>query len=166
MNNYAYCTTNYNLGRYISPNYGVSPASQKIRELFINLMFDSFLKNTVDNIYISCLPSLYELFEEYSENNWDGYGASAINLSSYINAISFLMALPSSTQVPEISIETDGDVVFEWFVSWDRVFSVSIGPNCELHYAGLFEGRQISGLEYLEETIPKIIIDQIDKIFD
>ena len=37
-----------------------------------------------------------------------------------------------------IGAEPDGQITFEWRTSMHRVLSVSVNPNGELHYAGVF----------------------------
>lgn len=155
-----------NIGGYVAPNNAVSSESIRIRKLFYDFIFHRYFQNSVDNVYSLCLPQFQELLEEYSEANWDGFGSIAINIDSYKNAQTFLLSLPASTPLPEVVVEPDGEVAFEWYVNPSKVFSVSVGPKGELHYAGIFNQSQISGLEYFEDDIPGIIIDQINKLFD
>ena len=84
------------------------------------------------------LENLLKAKEEYSVDNWDGYGARAIDELSYQKAVRFALSLPSSIPTPEVHVDPDGEVTFEWYEGPRRVFSVSIGSNYELSYAGLF----------------------------
>jgi len=166
MNAIAGYINSCNIGGYVAPNNAVSSESIRIRKLFYDFIFHRYFQNSVDNVYSLCLPQFQELLEEYSEDNWDGFGSNAINIDSYKNAHTFLLTLPASTPLLEVVVEPAGEVAFEWYVNPSKVFSVSVGPKGELHYAGIFNQSQISGLEYFEDDIPGIIIDQINKLFD
>src|SRR5688572_14620111 len=53
-------------------------------------------------------------FTESCKDNWDGYGAVAVQPYSYDHAARFLAALPSESEFPEISVDPDGEISFTW----------------------------------------------------
>ncbi len=61
------------------------------------------------------LKALGEVYEECSEDNWDGYGASAVGVDTYLESQRFLQLLPTTIPFPEITVEPDGEIAFEWF---------------------------------------------------
>jgi len=111
------------------------------------------------------LEGLLKAREEHSVDNWDGYGAKAINIGSYNYALSFSLSLPPSFPVPEIYVNPDGYVTFEWYEGKRKVFSISIGNRNELAYAGLYGGSKIYGVEYMYEEIPENIIRNISRLY-
>jgi len=103
--------------------------------------------------------------EEHSIDNWDGYGAKAINIDSYNYALYFALSLPSSIPIPEIYVNPDGYVTYEWYEGKRRVFSVSVGNRNELAYAGLYGASKTYGVEYMYEEIPENIIGNINRLY-
>jgi len=103
--------------------------------------------------------------EEHSIDNWDGYGAKAINIDSYHYALDFALSLPSSIPVPEIYVNPDGYVTYEWYEGKRRVFSVIVGNRNELAYAGLYGASKTYGVEYMYEEIPENIIRNINGLY-
>ncbi|MCL6582075.1 MAG: hypothetical protein K6U11_00410 [bacterium] len=133
--------------------------------------FDKILSNLLEeNITIGAsrekvLKSLKKAFAEYSTDNWDGYGAKAVDRYSYYEAQRFINVLPITIPVPEVAVDPDGEISFEWYAGPRKVFTVSIGKNRELTYAGLFGSNKIYGTEHFEDFIPKIILENIQRVF-
>jgi len=106
---------------------------------------------------------LYRVLENCARSDWDAYGAEAVLLESYENAKRFARSLPFSLSSPEVSADPDGEITFEWYSSPTRVFSVSVGPNNELHYAGLFGASRAYGTEVFHDEIPEVILSHIKR---
>ncbi len=73
-----------------------------------------------------------------------------------------------SGELPGVSIDPDGEVSLEWYREPRRVFSVSVGANGELNYAGLFGGSRVHGVEIhtIEgEEIPSAIRAGIQRVY-
>ena len=100
------------------------------------------------------LSELADVYEEASEGNWDGYDAAAIDPMSYFWARRFLMLMPVIGCDVEIACDPDGEVSVEWYHAPDRVFSVSIGRDGRLSYAGRFGRSTVSGTDFLEDDVP------------
>ena len=96
--------------------------------------------------------------------NWDGYGARKIDPLAYREAERFLGALPTTTPVPDVSVDPDGEVSISWNVEPDWVFSVSIGPSGRLSYAGLFGTSKAYGTEWFANEIPEAVLDSITRL--
>jgi hypothetical protein len=108
--------------------------------------------------------ALEELVQDCSRSNWDGYGAQPVSFETYEKAKRFAQALPFGIPVPEVSAEPDGEITFEWFATPTRVFSVSVGPNNELNYAGLFGASRTYGMEVFHDDIPEVILSHIKRV--
>ena len=106
--------------------------------------------------------ALEELIQDCGRSNWDGYGAQAISFDTYERARRFAQALPFGIPVPEVSAEPDGEITFEWFATPARVFSVSVGPNNELNYVGLFGASRTYGTEVFPDEIPEVVLSSIE----
>lgn len=97
------------------------------------------------------------LAQQASSKNWDGYGAMPISAAAYEFAIQFARMLPITLPDPEPSVDSDGDVSFEWYRGPRWVFSVSISGAGTLHYAGLFGPNHTHGAEIFSESVPASI---------
>ena len=123
------------------------------------------LKGTIDWTD-HVLEELEKVYEEYSEANWDGYGAMPISRETYSEARKLLRMMPSSSPMPDISAEPDGEITFEWYKEKYSVFVISVGGNNLITYAGLFgKSNKIHGTEYFADELPEIIRHCIQRLF-
>lgn len=93
-------------------------------------------------------------FEEANEPNWDGEDAAPAHPLSYEYAKAFLAAFPPTIPIPDVYVDSDGELCLEWDDGPRSVFSVSIGPDGTLTYAGLFGANKSHGVETFTESIP------------
>lgn len=107
---------------------------------------------------------LFLLFQKHSIDNWDGYGAKSVTLENFVAAINFLHMLSPTLPKPELGVDPDGGIVFEWYRRPDKVFSVSVEKDNLLTYAGLFDFSKASGTEYFDQDLPEIIFLQIQRL--
>ncbi len=79
-------------------------------------------------------------------------------------ATQFVYSLPRFGPMPEVSVDPDGEVSFDWIGPTGKMFSVSVNKNNRLAYAGWFgEKSRIHGIENLAETCPQQIVRGIEK---
>jgi len=131
---------------------------------FVKEMLDDCSPSAIINANES-LQELYQLLEECSSENWDGYGAKPIDPYSFNEAERFLRALPTTVSEPEVAVDPDGEISLEWYLEPSKVFSVSIGKRNEITYAGLYGTNKAYGREYFDDEIPKEIFDNLDRLF-
>jgi hypothetical protein len=110
------------------------------------------------------LRALEEARIRTARPNWDGYGARSIDAISYRDAIRFLRALPTTTPVPDIDVDPDGEVSITWYGEGRDTFSVSVGRNGRLSYSGLYGISQSFGTEWLVSEIPSPIIQNLHRL--
>ena len=120
---------------------------------------------TFGEYFAEMMERLFEARQEHAINNWDGYGAKAIDEQSYQNAIRFILTLTPDIPAPEIGVEPDGEVVFEWYGGKRKVFSISMGSRNELTYAGLYGVSKTYGVEHFYGNIPDTLLDNISRVF-
>ena len=109
--------------------------------------------------------ALAEAYQEALEDNWDGYGAMAANIEAYKPASFFLDLLPSSAPHPEIAIDPDGEVSFDWHFGPRANFSVSINSTGQLSYAGLYGQNSSYGTESITNRLPRAILDNLARLY-
>lgn len=146
-------------------NRGLSDDANTI-EAYIAKIDDDINESIVlreKNVQIT--QALINILEECAYPNWDGYGAVPIDKESYHESLRFIQDLPKSLPSPEVTIEPDGEIAFEWSNNKRRIFSVSIGRNGELTYAGLYGYNKAHGTEFFGDELPKIILEGILRVY-
>ncbi len=107
---------------------------------------------------------LLRVADECGTANWDGYGAAPVKQDTYYQAQGFLDALPLGIPAPSIGAEPDGHLTLEWHHSPRRTLSVSISPECDLHYAALIGPSKMYGTEPFLGEVPQTILDLINRV--
>jgi hypothetical protein len=108
---------------------------------------------------------LEALWWETASENWDGYGARALDGAAYKHAKAFLSALPITTPDPDVAADPDGEVSFTWYRDPRRVFSVSIGGSGRVSYAGLFGSSTVHGTEFFDDALPEPVEANLARLF-
>jgi len=125
----------------------------------------SFLDMTdVGHRRMEGLLALWEAAYEASEQNWDGYHAAPVNAGSFSNAEKLLMALPLVVPAPEVSVHPNGSIVLEWHMGRRMAFTVSVGYDGALVYAGIFGSNTIHGTEYFADELPETIARNLGRV--
>lgn len=132
----------------------------KLREVMLCIRSSLSLGKSLSD----AIDALLKIGQDCNSDNWDGYGAKALKEEVFAEARCFIENLPISAPPPELSIDPDGEIVFEWYVSPRRVFSVSVGIN-SLTYAGIFGSSTTHGTEPFDNDIPKTIIDGLFRVY-
>lgn len=104
------------------------------------------------------------LFQQHSNDNWDGYGAKPVTLENLLAAINFWRTLPTTVPRPELAVDPDGAIVFEWYRRPRKVFSVAVEKDNRVTYAGLFDSSKESGTDYFDQDLPETIFLQIQRV--
>jgi hypothetical protein len=82
-------------------------------------------------------------------------------------AVRFLDALPISLPTPEVALDPDGEVSFDWWFAPHAQLSISVGPTGDLTYAGLIgPGVKRHGVEPFKEAIPQILLVSLDELVE
>ena len=90
--------------------------------------------------------------------------ADATDFETIRAAVQFAYCLPRFAPLPEVSVDPDGEISFDWLSSTGEMFSVSVNKENRLAYAGWFgEKSRIHGIEQLVENCPQEIIRGIQK---
>ena len=112
----------------------------------------------------ACRNQLIEAWRQATTKGWDGYDAEPIHAAAVASAYAFIDAFPSNVPLPEVAVDPDGEISFDWFSAPRRQFSISIGPNNVLSYAGLFGTDKVAGSERFQGTVPKAFVDYITRV--
>lgn len=123
-------------------------------------------KRIKEEQYFTLLEELSRLQIECAENNWDGYDALPVEKQTIENAFTFISKLPIDHMLPEIGVEPDGMITFDWYkTNWFKryTFSVSIDKDNCLYYVTLVSHILLTGISTsngkcrLESSLPEEI---------
>jgi hypothetical protein len=90
--------------------------------------------------------------------------ADASDFETIRAAIRFAYCLPRFAPLPEVSVDPDGEISFDWLSPSGEMFSVSVNKENRLAYAGWFgEKSRFHGIEQLAENCPQEILRGIQK---
>ena len=141
------------------PIYWMSPEALKEKS------FDSEVPRHKSQCHKETRRALWNAVKECGDDDWDGYDAKGMNWNSYEESVRFLDMLPSMTPAPEVAVDPDGMVAFEWHEEPRWVFSVSFETNGAIAYAGLFGNSKTHGTEYFGQALPQSILDSIRRVY-
>lgn len=94
----------------------------------------------------------------------DAIGSARVEPSTYAYASQFLQTLPASLPIPDVSVDTDGEILFEWDRGPRHIFSVSVGRDGTLTFAGLYGHTKVHGTDHLREALPPVIAHSLQRI--
>lgn len=111
------------------------------------------------------IESLNAACREASTADWDRYGARAVDCAALGHALRFLSMLPATARLPDISVDPDGEIAFEWYVAPRHVLTVSVNGTGALSYAGLFGRNKASGVEQVGCALPDVVASSLRRLF-
>jgi hypothetical protein len=132
-------------------------------------MFSDLASDTMESLYLGkaksdAIEALDTAFCEACQPGWDGYEAAPACYDSYLKAKKLIKALPANIPAPEVAVDPDGEISLEWFRTPSRAFSVSIGSEDSLTYAGIFGSARARGIETLNFEIPRVVLDNLRRL--
>jgi hypothetical protein len=142
-----------------SVNTGSSPESRTL-EKWVTEVCHHFRRRAERD---KAFNELARVVEQMGED-WDGYGGVKAAPGVSPLACRFLNTLPSSLPTPEVGVDPDGDISFEWFVSKDRQLVASLSPDGMLNYAAVFGVATKRGLEEFDDSVPNEVIEAIRRL--
>lgn len=91
-------------------------------------------------------------------------GAVPVDADTKRMAIKLATLLPASIPIPEIALDPDGEISFDWLGPANKIFSVSVDRNGRLAFAGRFgENKKTNGVERVSDICPPEIILGIER---
>ncbi len=148
-----------------SPSIGFGDEVDKLKEYFKSIV-NGFRKTETLGRSDEVLQSLDNVFDECSEEGWDGYDALPITKYAYIEAKRLIESLPlTSFPIPEVVPEPSGEVGLEWYREERQVFVASVSGRNAIVYAGLLGVNKLHGTEYFGDSLPSIILENLKRLY-
>ena len=92
-------------------------------------------------------------------------GATVGDDATFAVAQRFLLALPGYFPAPELSLDEDGEVAFDWRGAGERILSLRLRGDGRLTYAcRLAPLRRRHGTELFVDAVPKEIVECIQQV--
>lgn len=83
-------------------------------------------------------------------------------LLTFNRSVGFLASLPPEVAQPDVSVDPDGEVSFDW-AAGDDLFSISLGPSGRLTYAADIDGDTRSGVSFFGGSVPEDVLAVIGR---
>jgi hypothetical protein len=109
------------------------------------------------------IASLDEAYRSAQHDGWDGYGGRKADASAYNYALDFMVQMPWEIPLPNVYIDSDGDVALEWDDGPRWVVSVRVGKDGTINYAALFGYSSVHGHEVFTGDIPDDVIATLER---
>ncbi|HEY1462745.1 MAG TPA: hypothetical protein VGF44_04945 [Terriglobales bacterium] len=142
--------------------FGRTLGGESAAASFIEKEAGRFRKHYVLPRFELLSSEILSLIEEMDDSKLDRE-AAPVTINTVNTALKFAFLLPRSLPIPEVAADPDGEISFDWAKS-QKLFSVSIGANGIISYAGRFsEKSKVHGTEQFSEAIPPEILRGIEK---
>lgn len=114
------------------------------------------------------VSELRGLVQSHSDMGWDGGKAFPVDRDAIAIAVAFVRALPDGCEMPEVGVDPDGAISFDWIISRHRMLSVSTaGDTDRLAYAwvdGTDRGNAVERFDW--DAIPMRLMQAIVAMTD
>lgn len=136
---------------------GESPAARYVQEQ-VEECAQGLQESTALGMEQAIRGALADVWDECSQEGWDGYGAMPVAEASLVLARDFLRSLPLGVSVPSIGAEPDGEITLEWGSRPRHRLSISVSSGGDLHYAALLGPSTRYGTEPFFGDVPGVIL--------
>lgn len=151
------------------------PISTSSTALFTGRSVEAIrLEKQMSEIFADIKPTAHKrLFDELEElsvaaqtEDWDNLGSAPLDHDSYQIAKKFILSLPSTLPPPELTVDRDGEVTFDWQSPRGQMLSASLRKDGRLAFACYISKKsRFSSVEDFNDAVPKSIIEGVKKIF-
>ncbi len=158
------CTDCFSIWNF--PSIGFGPEVKALKRYYEEDIVNELKKTETLGHLDVALQSLNEVFEECSEEGWDGYDALPITEEAYFATIKLIKSLPvTAFPMPEVVPESSGEIGLEWYRRKRLVFTVSVSGSNEIIYAGLFGTNKAHGTECFGDSLPLVILENLKRLY-
>jgi len=147
----------------VSPAPGVSNEAAAIVR-WVTVVLEHSNSMSLEAPRHALMVKVQSAYETAGEQGWDSYGARKADPFSFYYAQQFASTIPAGFPAPEVGVDPDGELSFEWNYGPRDVFTVSVSPQAELSYAGLFGRSTTYGTEQFVDRLPPAILEGVRRL--
>lgn len=144
--------------------HGVSEDALRLQNAWVESLEEWIRNSAVGARYMRVQQALARLEQDAGRANWDGYGSKSVDRDSLAFAERVAQMLPVSLPGPEVTVDPDGEVSFDWECGRRQRLSLSVGPNGTVRYAGLVGGSEAYGTEPWCDGISETIVRLLERL--
>lgn len=159
--------TQYQLSGYsgFSISRAQGPDADTVEALFGEVQKGFLDSQSLGGAVRKAASELADTFLDCFHADWDGYKALPVKADSYQNAKRFLESLGGVWPQPTVSADPDGEISLEWYRGRRMRFSVSIGPDATVSYAGMFATSTVHGTETFLDEVPTGVLQHLHRLY-
>lgn len=136
---------------------GAGALSQKVREITLSALIGLKTERRAGSSLV--FNDLQSLASEC--------GVDVHQCKVFFLAQRFLLALPSYLPSPELAMDTDGEILFDWQGARGRLLTVSLREDGRLSYAARISAfDKDHGTKRFTDAVPKQLIELVQRIAD
>jgi hypothetical protein len=136
--------------------YSGGPESQLLRRLTADALSALALQSHAQ----AALNDLYSLQQEAPEMGL------TLTTDALETSKRFLLAWPKTMPMPELTLDTDGEVVLDWIGPHKDMVTVSLRDDGRISYAAhLGARRRKHGTEAFDDAVPEAVLDAVRSAF-
>lgn len=137
-------------------NYSSGPESAQVVQLTKEALGQLALQSHAQAV----INDLYALKQEADE------GGLLMSAATVEVSKRFLLAWPKFMPLPELAIDTDGEVMLDWIGPHRDMVSVSLRSDGRIAYAAhLGAWRTKHGTEAFSDAVPKTVLDAVSALY-
>lgn len=144
-------------------DFGQSDTARDLERIKLSGQFTTSSKDLMKR---EVVRNLIDAIQLAASDNWDGYLAHPTDPGSLLYSVLFINNLPPELSLPEIAVDHDGEIAFEWDYGPRKIISIRVSRDGSLHYAGLVGFSSFHGVETLRASIPNQILTGIRRVIE
>lgn len=108
------------------------------------------LRQTLDEAFTAQGSVVADRYDEISRRLWDAVHDASTNgveatSDSRCRALAVMQSMPSHIPLPDVVVESDGEIGLDWDFGRRHVLSISVGEGPMLRYAALISAEPVHG---------------------
>jgi hypothetical protein len=143
----------------------VSPEALELHHAVTKVFVFPWDTATREQLRASLLAQFEDTINAALNDNWDGEGAKAVREEAIVEALALLALLSPTIPEPEITVDTDGGISFDWQRSRTQMYALSVTGQGVIYYAGIIGSDHTHGHTILGESLPIAVRAHLRRLF-
>jgi hypothetical protein len=140
---------------------GFWESSCSARTKTADLAVASAVQNIRGERHYSAIHELIDLFADADA----GVEGCSVDPRAFVNARDLLESLPHGYAVPEVAVDPDGEIAFDWIRPDRTMVSVSVGPTRDLSYAANLRDGTAHGAIRFGIGFPASLVELLRRLY-